>query len=103
VKPKPLPHRPLEVTLPVEVAVADEEVLVLVEETRVESVLGFPTELDASEVVDEQVPNRESHPAPQHPVELPQYCSTSKLANIVCNSARCTYAIFVAAVPKGRS
>ena len=92
-RPKPLPHRPLVVTLPVEVALADVEVriedeqvvLVLVEETRVDSVLAFATEVDVreEEELDEQVPNRGSHPVPQHPEELPQYYSVSKSVGIV--------------------
>jgi hypothetical protein len=56
VRPKPLPHRPLVVTLPVEDALVDDEVRVndehvvivmsLAEETRVESVLALPTDVD---------------------------------------------------------
>jgi hypothetical protein len=80
------------VTLPVEVVVAEEEVVrVVVEETRVESVLGFPTEVDVREeelVGSEHIPNRASHPVPQHPVELPQYCSKPKSASIVCKPVR---------------
>jgi hypothetical protein len=79
--------------LPVEVVLTDKEVqvedeqvvLVLVEEMRVDSVLDLPTDIDVrkEEEIDEHVPNRESHPVPQHPVELPQYYSRSKLVSIV--------------------